>query len=57
MITFKSSTFNGLESSGVILILATVIISRGIVSSRDISVPITFETRNRTGWLVTFFNT
>ena len=47
MITFGSSTFNGLESSGVIM--ATVIISGGIVSSRDISVPITFTAGTATG--------
>ena len=40
MITFESSTFSGTESSRVIS--ATIIISGGIVSSRDISVPITF---------------
>ena len=47
MITFGSSTFNGSESSGVIM--TTVIISGGIVSSRDISVPITFTESNATG--------
>ena len=40
MITFSSSTFSGSESSGVIS--ATVIISGGVVSSSDITVPITF---------------
>ena len=39
-ITFKSSIFSGLESSGVISAIVTI--SGGIVSSRDISVPITF---------------
>ena len=47
MITFGSSTFNGSESSEVIM--ATVIISGGIVSSRDISVPITFTAVTATG--------
>ena len=40
MITFSSSTFSGTESSQVIS--ATVVIAGGIVSSSDISVPITF---------------
>ena len=40
MITFQSSTFSGTESSEVIS--ATVLISGGIVSSGDISVPIMF---------------
>ena len=40
MITFQSSTFSGTESSEVIS--ATVLISGGIVSSSDISVPIMF---------------
>ena len=47
MITFSSSTFNGSESSGVIS--ATVIISGGIVNSRDITVPITFTEGSATG--------
>ena len=47
MITFGSSTINGSESSGVIM--ATVIILGGIVSSRDISVPITFTAGTATG--------
>ena len=47
MITFSSSTFSGTESSGVIS--ATVIISGGIVSSRDITVPITFTEGTATG--------
>ena len=49
MITFSSSTFSGTESSEVIS--ATVIISGGIVSSRDISVPIIFTEGNATGLL------
>ena len=49
-ITFESSTFNGLESSGEIL--ATVIISGGIVSSRDINVPISFTEGTATGWIL-----
>ena len=40
MITFQSSTFSGAETSEVIS--ATVLISGGIVSSSDISVPIMF---------------
>ena len=40
-IAFESSTFSGLESSGVIS--ATVMISGGITSSRDISVPVTMS--------------
>ena len=47
MITFSSSTFSGTESSEVIS--ATVMISGGIVSSRDISVPITFTSVTATG--------
>ena len=39
-IGFQSSTISGSESSGVIS--ATVVISGGIVSSKDISVPITY---------------
>ena len=46
-ISFQSSTFNGTESSGVIS--ATVVISGGIISSRDISVPITFTAGTATG--------
>ena len=46
-IAFPSSIISGSESSGVIM--ATVIISGGIVSSRDISVPITFTTGTATG--------
>ena len=41
MITFQSLTFSGTESSGVIS--ATVLISGGIVSSSNISVPIMFN--------------
>ena len=47
MITFSSSTFSGSESSRVIL--ATVIISGGVVSSSDIAVPINFTEGNATG--------
>ena len=47
MIIFSSSIFSGSESSGIIS--ATVIISRGIVSSRDINVSITFTEGNATG--------
>ena len=47
MITFESSTFNGSESSGVVTV--TVILLEGIVSSKDISVPITFTKENATG--------
>ena len=46
-ITFESSTFSGTESSEVIS--ATVVISRGIFSSRDISVPISFAAGTATG--------
>ena len=47
MVTFESSTFNGSESSGVVTV--TVILLEGIVSSKDISVPITFTKENATG--------
>ena len=47
LVTFTSSTFSGLESSGVIL--AGVTISGGIVSSKDINVSITFTEENATG--------
>ena len=47
-ISFESSTFNGTESSGVIS--ATVVISGGIVSSRDISVPIVLNGVTATGY-------
>ena len=40
LITFTSSTCSGLESSGVIS--TTIAISGGIVSSKDISVTVTF---------------
>ena len=40
MITFQTSAFSGKESSEVIS--AAVLISGGIVSSSDISVPIMF---------------
>ena len=52
MITFSSSTFSGSESSGVIT--AAVIISGGIVSSEDITVPVSFSSGNASGmyyWL------
>ena len=49
MITFTSSIFSGLESSGVIL--ATITISGGIVSSKDIDIPITFIEGNASGKL------
>ena len=47
MITFESPTFNGSESSGVVTV--TVVLLDGIVSSKDISVPITFTKENATG--------
>ena len=47
-ISFESSTFNGTESSGVIS--TTVVISGGIVSSRDISVPIVLKGVTTTGY-------
>ena len=47
-ISFQSSTFNETESSGVIS--ATVVISGGIVSSRDISVPIVLNGVTATGY-------
>ena len=47
LIAFTSSTFSGLESSGVIS--ATIAISRGIVSSKDINIPITFTEGNASG--------
>ena len=47
MIAFESSTFNGSESSGVVTV--TVVLLEGIVSSKDISVPITFTKENATG--------
>ena len=54
MITFESSTFNGSESSGVVTV--TVILLEGIVSSKDISVPITFTTENATGTMYVLFS-
>ena len=54
MIAFESSTFSGSESSGVIS--ATVIISGGIISSRDISVPVTFTPGTATGYLNASYN-
>ena len=50
MISFGASTFSGSESSGVIS--ATIIISGGIMSNRDISVPITFTPGNATGIII-----
>jgi len=50
MISFGASTFSGSESSRVISV--TIIISGGIVSSRDISVPITFTPGTATGTYV-----
>ena len=47
MITFESSQYSGSESSGVIS--ATVMISGGVVSSRDISVPVTCTGKTATG--------
>ena len=49
LITFTSSTFSGLESSGVIS--ASVRMSGGIVSSKDINVRITFTEGNASGYL------
>ena len=40
MVTFSSSTFDGSESSGIVS--ATIIISGGVVSSKDINIPISF---------------
>ena len=48
MIAFETLAFSGSESSGEIL--ATVIILGGIVSSGDISVPITFISDTATGY-------
>ena len=48
MITFTSSTFSGLESSGLISASITII-SGGIVSSKDINIPITFTQGNASG--------
>ena len=49
LITFISSTFSGLESSGIIS--ASITISGGIVSSKDINIPITFTQGNASGQL------
>ena len=49
LITFTSSTFSGLESSEVVS--ATIGISGGIVSSKDINIPITFTEGNALGQL------
>ena len=54
MIAFRSSQFSGTESSGVIS--ATVIISGGITSRRDISVPVTFTPATATGYLNVSYN-
>ena len=40
MITFSSSTFDGSESSGIVS--ANIVISRGIVSSKDINILVNF---------------
>ena len=40
VITFSSSTYDGLESSGVVS--ATIIISGVVVSSKDIDIPVSF---------------
>ena len=37
---FSSSTFDGLESSGIVPV--TIIISGGVVSSKDINIPVSF---------------
>ena len=47
LIAFTSSTFSGLESSGVIS--ASIAISGGIVSSKDINIPITFTEGTASG--------
>ena len=47
LITLTSSTFSGLESSGVIS--ATIAISGGIVSSQDINIPLTFTQGTASG--------
>ena len=46
-IQFASSMFSGLESSGVLSV--SIIILGGIVSSRDITVQITFVSETATG--------
>lgn len=40
MITFSSSTFDGSESSGIVS--ATIIMSGGVVSSKDINISVSF---------------
>ena len=47
LVSFTSSTFSGLESSGIIS--ASVTVSGGIVSSENINIPITFTTGNASG--------
>ena len=47
MITFSSSTFDGSESSGIIS--ATIIISGGVVSSKDVNIPISFTPETALG--------
>ena len=47
LITFTSSTFSGPESSGVIS--ASITISGGIFSSKDINIPIAFTEGNASG--------
>ena len=47
LITFTSSTYSGLESSGVIS--ATITISGGIVSSKDINITVTFTEETASG--------
>ena len=39
-ISFSSSTFDGSESSGIVS--ATIIISGGVVSSKDFNIPVSF---------------
>ena len=46
-ITFSSSTFDGSESSGIVS--ATIIISGGVVSSKDINIPVSFTPRSAFG--------
>ena len=47
MITFSSSTFDGSESSGSVS--ATIIISSGVVSSKDINIQISFTSETTMG--------
>ena len=47
LIAFTSSTFSGLESSKVVS--ASIAISGGIVSSKDINIPITFTEGTASG--------